>query len=118
MSGPPALMGILNASPDSFSDGRAETLSETVGRGRALIAAGASILDVGGESARGDRPAVSVGGGVAGVGPVGAALAGAVGVSGGTYKAGVGGAVLEAGASIINDVSGLREPALASLCAR
>ena len=51
-------MGILNATPDSFSDGRerAEPRSARVARGRALMAAGADILDIGGESARGDRP--------------------------------------------------------------
>ena len=56
----PLLMGILNASPDSFSEERGEEpLAERVERGRALIAAGADMLDIGGESARGDRPAVS-----------------------------------------------------------
>ena len=58
MTARPALMGILNASPDSFSDGRpSESLAERVARGRALIADGASILDVGGESATNGRPA-------------------------------------------------------------
>ena len=53
-------MGILNATPDSFSDGRGEEpVSVRLARGRALVAAGADIVDVGGESARGDRPAVS-----------------------------------------------------------
>ena len=49
-------MGIVNATPDSFSDGAGAPLSARVARGRALLAAGADMLDVGGESARGDRP--------------------------------------------------------------
>ena len=59
----PLLMGILNATPDSFSDGARgrSRCPVRLERGRALVAAGADIIDVGGESARGDRPAVSAG---------------------------------------------------------
>ena len=72
----PLLMGILNASPDSFSDGREEPLEARIARGRALLAAGADILDIGGESARGDRPAVSAEDEIARVVPLVAALRG------------------------------------------
>jgi dihydropteroate synthase len=112
-------MGILNASPDSFSDGRAETAEARLARGRALIAAGADVLDVGGESARGDRPVVPVQEEIARVEELIAALArdGAL-VSVDTYKPAVAEAAIAAGAAIVNDVSGLRDPALAEVCAR
>src|SRR4051812_46919491 len=110
-------MGILNASPDSFSDGREESVGECVARGRALLAAGADILDVGGESARGDRPAVSAAEEIARVAPVIAALAGEAAISVDTYKPEVAEAAVAAGASIVNDVSGLRDEGLARVCA-
>jgi dihydropteroate synthase len=113
----PLLMGILNASPDSFSDGRTETRDATVARGRALLADGADILDVGGESARGDRPAVAVAEELERVCGVVARLPGAL-ISVDTYKLEVAEAAIAAGASIVNDVSGLRDPRLAGLCAR
>ena len=113
----PLVRGILNASPDSFSDGRSETVGECVARGRALVAAGADILDVGGESARGDRPAVSVQEEIARVEPVIAALARETTISVDTYKPAVAEAAIAAGASIVNDVSGLRDERLASVCA-
>ena len=117
LGGRPLVMGILNASPDSFSDGREEALEARLARGRALLAAGADILDVGGESARGDRPAVSVEEEIARVEPLVAALDGAL-VSVDTYKPAVAEAAIAAGAAIINDVSGLRDPAMAEVCAR
>jgi len=110
-------MGVLNASPDSFSDGREETVAECVARGRALIADGADILDIGGESARGDRPAVAVQEEIARVVPVIAALTGEAKISVDTYKPEVAEAAIAAGASIINDVSGLRDERLAAVCA-
>jgi dihydropteroate synthase len=117
--GRPLLMGILNASPDSFSDGIEASVEERVARGRALLAAGADILDVGGESARGDRPAVPVQEEIARVvGPIEAlASAGAL-VSVDTYKPEVAEAAIAAGAAIVNDVSGLRDSEVAAVCAR
>jgi dihydropteroate synthase len=118
--GRPLLMGILNATPDSFSDGRGEEPAAVrLARGRALLAAGADIVDVGGESARGDRPAVAADEEIARVEGLVAALAadGAL-VSVDTYKPAVAEAAIAAGAAIVNDVSGLRDPALAELCAR
>ena len=110
----PWLMGVVNASPDSFSDaGRADP----VGRARELIAAGADVIDVGGESAITNRPPVDVDEEIARVVPVIEAIEGAV-ISVDTYKPQVAQAAIAAGASIVNDVSGLRDPALADVCAR
>jgi dihydropteroate synthase len=115
----PLLMGILNATPDSFSDARGEEpVSARLERGRALLAAGADIIDVGGESARGDRPAISAAEDIERVQELVAALVadGAL-ASIDTYKYDVAAAAIAAGASIVNDVSGLRDERLASLCA-
>ncbi|WP_028063366.1 dihydropteroate synthase [Solirubrobacter soli] len=119
LGGRPLLMGILNATPDSFSDGRGdEPVSVRLARGRALVAAGADIVDVGGESARGDRPAVSAAEEIARVEELVAALVkDDVITSIDTYKYDVAAAAIAAGASIVNDVSGLRDERLASLCA-
>src|SRR5215208_2622054 len=113
-------MGIVNATPDSFSDGgELPTTEARIARGRALLAEGADVLDVGGESARGDRPAVPAEEEIERVVPVVAALAaaGAV-VSVDTHKPAVAAAAIRAGAAIVNDVSGLRDPELAAVCAR
>jgi dihydropteroate synthase len=115
----PLLMGIVNATPDSFSDGgELPSATARVARGRALLAAGADIVDVGGESARGDRPAVPEREELARVLPVVEALAaeGAL-VSVDTHKPAVAAAAVAAGAAIVNDVSGLRDPELAAICA-
>lgn len=115
----PLLMGILNATPDSFSEERGEEALEVrVARGRALIAAGADLLDIGGESARGDRPAVSVDEETERVCGLIAALAGEALISVDTYKPEVAEAAIAAGAEIVNDVSGLRDVRLAEVCAR
>ena len=115
----PLLMGIVNATPDSFSDaGELTTTEARLARGRALLAAGADILDVGGESASGHVPAVAAEEEIARVVPVveGLAAEGAL-VSIDTHKPAVAAAAVAAGAAIVNDVSGLRDPALASVCA-
>jgi dihydropteroate synthase len=116
LGGRPLLMGILNATPDSFSDGSDAGVEERVAHGRALLAAGADLLDVGGESARGDRPAVPVSEEIARVVPLISALGGVISVD--TYKPEVAAAAIEAGASMVNDVSGLRDVELARVCAR
>jgi len=115
----PLLMGIVNATPDSFSDGGERPTSDAqIALGRALLADGAGILDVGGESARGDRPPVPAEEEIERVVPVVAALAadGAV-VSVDTHKPAVAEAAIAAGAAMVNDVSGLRDPELAAVCA-
>ena len=112
-------MGILNATPDSFSDGRGEEPEAVrVARGRALIAAGADIVDIGGESARGDRPAVPAEEEIERVSGLIRVLSREVVVSVDTYKPEVAEAAIAAGATIVNDVSGLRDPELAAVCAR
>jgi len=115
----PLLMGIVNATPDSFSDeGELLTEASRMARGRTLLAAGADILDVGGESASGHRPAVDAEEEIARVVPVieGLAAEGAL-VSVDTHKPAVAAAAVAAGAAIVNDVSGLRDPELAAVCA-
>jgi dihydropteroate synthase len=104
----PLLMGIVNASPDSFSDGgRYRTVEDRVALARELLAAGADILDIGGESATTGRAPVAPG-----------SRRGPVVVSVDTYKPAVARAAIAAGARIVNDVSGLRDPALADVCAQ
>jgi dihydropteroate synthase len=121
LSGRPLLMGIVNASPDSFSDGGDHpTLEARVAHGAELLAAGADLLDVGGESARGDQPAVDAAGEIERVAPLIVRLTSELGatVAVDTYKPAVAEAAIAAGAVLVNDVSGLRDPALAALCAR
>ncbi|MEO9682867.1 MAG: dihydropteroate synthase [Tateyamaria sp.] len=118
----PQLMGILNTTPDSFSDGGSfDTLERAVAQGQALVAAGADILDIGGESTRPGASLVPEDVEISRTAPVIAALRGAgvdVAISIDTRKAAVAKAALEAGASIVNDVSGFTFDAdLAPLCA-
>ena len=116
----PWLMGIVNASPDSFSDGgRHATLHRQVELGGELLAAGADILDVGGQSARADRPHVSEQEELERVLPLVECLTGELGalVSVDTYRPPVARAAIAVGARIVNDVSGLRDPDLAGVCA-
>jgi dihydropteroate synthase len=117
----PWLMGIVNASPDSFSDaGAYPDLDTRVRRARELLAAGADIIDIGGESGITRRPAVAVAEELERVVPLVERVAGELGavVSVDTYKPAVAEAAIAAGAAIVNDVSGLRDPELAAVCAR
>ncbi len=117
----PLLMGIVNASPDSFSDdGSVTTHDQRVRLAGELIAAGADIIDIGGESARTGLPPVPPEQEIERTLPLVHAIARGLGatVSIDTYKPAVAAAALEAGASIVNDVSGLRDPAIAEICAR
>jgi dihydropteroate synthase len=115
-------MGIVNVTPDSFSDGGLFLDAErAIAHGRQLVADGADILDIGGESTRPGAEAVSVELELERVGPVVEALAAADGpgarVSIDTSKAAVAAAALDAGAAIVNDVTALRaDPELAALC--
>jgi dihydropteroate synthase len=117
------IMGIVNVTPDSFSDGGLFLDTEAaIGHGRQLAADGADILDVGGESTRPGAEAVSAEVELERVGPVVEALAGAAGpgppVSIDTSKAAVAEAALDSGAAIVNDVTALRaDPELGGLCA-
>jgi dihydropteroate synthase len=117
----PLLMGIVNASPDSFSDGgRNTTLDAQSALAEELLAAGADILDIGGESASTGRPPVAVAEEIERVAPLVRRVAGELGalVSVDTYKPAVARAAIAAGARIVNDVSGLRDPELADVCAQ
>lgn len=118
----PRLMGILNTTPDSFSDGGFyETVEAAVIQGQALVAAGADILDVGGESTRPGAATVEIDVEIARTAPAISALRAAgvaAPISIDTRKADVAAAALQAGADIVNDVSGFTyDPALAPLCA-
>lgn len=116
----PLLMGILNVTPDSFSDGgRHYDPASAIAAGLNMLVAGADIIDIGGESTRPNAAPISPAQEIARVGPVIAALAakGAV-ISADTRHAATMAAALDAGARIINDVSGLKhDPAAAALLA-
>jgi dihydropteroate synthase len=114
-------MGVVNASPDSFSDSReGDTAAARFARARELAASGADIIDVGGESARTDRPAVDAATETERVAGLVERCARELDVlvSVDTYKPEVAAAAVAAGAGMVNDVSGLRDPALADVCAR
>jgi len=120
LGGAPLLMGIVNASADSFSDaGELPDVHARVARAHELADAGARIVDVGGESAFGGRPPVEADEEIARVVPVIERLARELDVlvSVDTYKPAVAEAAIAAGAQIVNDVSGLRDPELAEVCA-
>jgi dihydropteroate synthase len=116
----PVLMGIVNATPDSFSDGGVyPTTAARIGLALELADQGATIIDVGGQSGITGVPEVAVGEEIARVVPVVegilAVAPGAV-VSVDTYRPAVVEAALAAGAALVNDVSGLLHPEVAELC--
>jgi dihydropteroate synthase len=115
----PKLMGVVNVTPDSFSDGGLFLDEEAaVAHGEQLARDGADILDVGGESTRPGAEEVSADEEMARTEPVVRALAAGHQVSIDTSKLDVARAALDAGASIVNDVTALRaDPGIASLCA-
>ncbi len=116
----PWLVGVVNVNADSFSDPGARGGDDAVARAAALLEAGADAIDVGGESAITGRAAAAADDEAARVVPVVERVAGELGalVSVDTYKPAVAEAAVAAGAVILNDVSGLRDPALAAVCAR
>lgn len=120
-SGPPTLvMGVLNVTPDSFSDGgRFLDHEAAVAHGLRMAEEGAAILDVGGESTRPGSDAVTVEEELVRVLPVIKRLAAEVEVpvSIDTRKPEVAGAALDAGAVLVNDVSGAREPGMLEVVA-
>jgi dihydropteroate synthase len=121
LGGRPWLMGIVNASPDSFSDaGLHGTLEERVALADSLLSSGADVIDIGGESGVTNRPPVTPEEEIERVVPLIEHVAGELGalVSVDTYKPAVARAAIAAGAAIVNDVSGLRDPELANICAR
>lgn len=118
----PLIMGILNVTPDSFSDGGCYTdISRAVDRALQMEAEGADLIDIGGESSRPGAPPVTTDEELKRVLPVLDSLAGRISIplSVDTWKSDVADAALAAGAEIINDISGLNfDPALARVVAR
>ncbi len=119
------IMGVVNVTPDSFSDGgsfttpRAELDHDAaINHGLRLRESGADLVDVGGESTRPGSRGVDLAAELGRVIPVveGLAAAGVI-VSVDTSKAGVATAAIDAGAEVINDVTSLADPAMAPVCA-
>jgi dihydropteroate synthase len=116
----PKVMGVVNVTPDSFSDGgRFLRPERAIEHARGLVRDGADLLDIGGESTRPGSEGVSAEQELARVGPVLEGLAEVgVPISIDTSKRAVAEAALDAGAEIVNDVTALRsDPELAELCA-
>jgi dihydropteroate synthase len=115
----PSVMGILNVTPDSFHDGgEFVDPADAIERARAMVEAGADIVDVGGESTRPGADPVPVETEIERVRPVIEALADLdAAVSVDTRKAAVARAALDAGADILNDVTGLEDPEMRFLAA-
>lgn len=119
----PLVMGIINVTPDSFSDGGLALAPEAaLARARALVAAGADLLDIGGESTRPGAEDVAEAGEIARTVPVIAAIRAlgiATPISIDTRKAAVAAAALAAGADMVNDVSAMAyDPGMAAVVAR
>jgi dihydropteroate synthase len=114
----PLVVGIANATPDSFSDSGERTPAAWIRNALACYEAGAAIVEVGGESNVSNRPPVPAAEEIARIEPVVAALveAGAV-VTIDTHRVETARAAIAAGASIVNDISGLRDPAMIEACA-
>jgi dihydropteroate synthase len=116
------IMGILNVTPDSFSDGGTHAgVEKALEHARRMIAEGAEIIDIGGESTRPGAAEVLVAEEIARTAPVTAALRaewdGLISID--TMKAAVAAAALEAGADIVNDVSGLTgDPDMVPVCVK
>jgi dihydropteroate synthase len=119
MSGPirprAIVVGILNATPDSFFDGGQHP--DLIAHGHKLIEEGADWLDIGGESTRPGAPAIDAEEECRRILPIIRGLAGTVPLSVDTAKPKVAARALKAGASIINDVSGLAHPEMAAVTA-
>jgi dihydropteroate synthase len=116
----PSLMGVVNVTPDSFSDaGRFLDPALAIEEGRRHVAEGAAIVDIGGESTRPGSEGISVELELERVLPVieGIRALSAVAISIDTSKAVVAGAAIRAGASMVNDVTALGDPDMAALVA-
>lgn len=115
----PAIMGIVNVGEDSVADPlRLWTLEDQLRAARGQIGAGAAVIDVGAQSGRTDTEEISVEREIELLEPLVSALAGEGAlVSVDTYRAAVAAAMVDAGAAIINDVSGLADPDMAAVAA-
>lgn len=119
--GPPIVMGVVNVTPDSFSgDGLHSRSDEAIKRGLDMIQSGAELIDVGGESTRPGAEIVTIDEEIRRTADVVKALSqqhpGRVSID--TMKPEVASAALEAGASVVNDVSGLRDERMRSIVAQ
>jgi dihydropteroate synthase len=112
---PPWIMGVVNVTPDSFTDGgRFLAAGAAVAQGRALLADGAHLLDIGGESTAPGSTPLAAAAELARIAPVVKALAPEAVLSIDTYHAATAEACLALGARVVNDVSALRaDPAMA-----
>lgn len=121
MDGPAVVMGIINATPDSFYEGsRRQALDEALGAAAGMIEGGAGILDVGGESTRPGAAYVGLEEELERVVPIVEAIRRRwdIPVSVDTRKAGVARAAVQAGADMVNDISALNDDAgMAAFCA-
>ncbi len=119
LDGSPAIVGIVNVTPDSFYDGgQTQRPPDAAARGRELVEAGAAMIDVGGMTAQ-PGPVIAVEDEVRRVAPVIEALAGSgAAISVDTYRPAVAAAALAAGAHAINDHTGLSDRGLAAEVAR
>jgi len=119
LDGSPAIVGIVNVTPDSFYDGgQTQRPPDAAARGRELVDAGAAMIDVGGMTAQ-PGPVIAVEDEVRRVAPVIEALAGSgAAISVDTYRPAVAAAALAAGAHAINDHTGLSDRGLAAEVAR
>lgn len=120
LGGRPWLMGIVNATPDSFSDaGEHTTLDQRVELAARLLEQGADVIDIGGESGVTNRPPVTPEEEIERVVPLISRVVTELDalVSVDTYKPSVARAAIASGAALVNDVSGLRDPDLAEVCA-
>ena len=116
----PMIMAVINATPDSFSDGgKYATVEARMERTREVLAQGADILDIGGQSAITGVPEISEDEEIERITPVIEWVAGNTDaiMSIDTYRPAVAAAALDAGAHIINDISGLLHPELAEVVA-
>ena len=116
----PLVMGVLNATPDSFSDGgELRGVAAQVERGIELVAAGADVLDIGGQSAITGVPEISIDEEIGRLIPVvsGVRQQSDCVISVDTYRPEVASAALEVGADIVNDISGVLDPTLAQVVA-
>jgi dihydropteroate synthase len=115
----PSVMGVVNVTPDSFSDGGVHFDADAAAAGaRRMVEEGAAIVDIGGESTRPGSDGVTVDEELRRIVPVLERLQGEVAVSIDTAKAKVARRALELGAEMVNDVTAFRsDPALAEMCA-
>lgn len=119
-AGRPAIMGILNVTPDSFSDGgRYPSAEAAIEAGIRMFEDGADIIDVGGESTRPGAEPISVQEEIDRIGPVVDGLvAQGIRVSIDTQKPQVAQLAIDFGVAMVNDISGLRDPDMVDVCAR